>query len=67
MHHYMPASRNFAFDASAVIRILASAVIAILARDIAFDANAVKLAGAGRQWCLFIYIGVWLSQRYLAP
>lgn len=35
----MPASRNSAFDADALIT--------AIARDVAFDANAVKLADAG--------------------
>ena len=37
-HHYMLASRNIAVDGNALIT--------ALARDIAFDANAVKLADA---------------------
>ncbi len=57
-HHYMPASRHITFDANALIT--------ALARDIAFYANAVELADAGRQWCLFTYIGVSLSERYPA-
>lgn len=57
-HQYMPASSNTAFDANALIT--------ALARDIALDADAAKLADAGRQWYLLIYTGVSISERYLA-